>query len=65
MTWSMRWTKTVLLNVNNFSFHEGLNPKFMSKIRASYIIVERVFEDMYMLELSLEIKVHPTILSHY
>ena len=38
--WSMRWAKTVLLNGKNFTLPEGLIPKFMSKIRASYLIVE-------------------------
>ena len=58
--WSMGWAKTILLNVNNFTLFEGLIPKFMSKIRALYLIVERLFKDMYKLDLSPEVKVHLT-----
>ena len=49
----------VLLNVKNFTLPEGLTPKFMSKFAGPFPIVERVFKDVYKLELPLEIKVHP------
>ena len=58
--WSMRWNKKVLLNVNNFTLPKGLILKFMSKIGVWFPIVERVFKDMYKLELPPEIKVHLT-----
>lgn len=50
----------VLLNVKNFTMPEGLTPKFMSKFAGPFPIVERVFKDVYKLELPPEIKVHPT-----
>ena len=50
----------VLLNVNNFTLPEGLTPKFISKVGAMFPIVERVFKDMYRLELPPKIKVHLT-----
>ena len=50
----------VLLNVKNFTLLEGLTPKFMSKFAGPFAIVERVFKDVYKLELPPEIKVHPT-----
>jgi hypothetical protein len=50
----------VLLNVKNFTMPEGLTPKFMSKFAGLFPIVERVFKDVYKLELPPEIKVHPT-----
>ena len=50
----------VLLNVKNFTLLEGLTPKFMSKFAGPFPIVERVFKDVYKLELPPEIKVHPT-----
>ena len=50
----------VLLNVKNFTLPEGLTPKFMSKFAGPFAIVERVFKDVYKLELPPEIKVHPT-----
>ena len=50
----------VLLNVKNFTLPQGLTPKFMSKFASPFPIVERVFKDVYKLELPLEIKVHPT-----
>jgi hypothetical protein len=40
---------------------EGLTPKFMSKFAGPFPIVERVFKDVYKLELPPEIKVHPTL----
>ena len=39
---------------------KGLTPKFMSKFLGPFYIVERVFKDVYKLELPPEIKVHPT-----
>ena len=50
----------VLLNVKNFTMPEGLTPKFMSKFAGPFPIVERMFKDVYKLELPPEIKVHPT-----
>ena len=50
----------VLLNVKNFTLPKGLTPKFMSKFAGQFLIVERVFKDVYKLELLPEIKVHPT-----
>ena len=50
----------VLNNVNNFTLPKRLIPKVMHKIRASYLIVKRVFKDMYKLDLPPEVKVHPT-----
>ena len=50
----------VLLNVKNFILPEGLIPKFMSKFVGPFPIVERVFKDVYKLELPPKIKVHPT-----
>ena len=50
----------VLLNVKNFTLPEGLTPKFMSKFAGPFAIVERVFKDVYKLELPPKIKVHPT-----
>ena len=50
----------VLLNVKNVTLPEGLTPKFMSKFAGPFPIVERVFKDVYKLELLPEIKVHPT-----
>ena len=50
----------VLLNMKNFTLLEGLTPKFMSKFAGPFPIVERVFKDVYKLELPPEIKVHPT-----
>ena len=58
--WSMRWAETVLLNVNNFTLPKGLTPKFMSKIKALYSIMEWVFKDMYKFKLPPAIKVHLT-----
>lgn len=49
----------VLLNVKNFTMREGLTLKFMSKFAGPFPIVNRVFKDVYKLELSREIKVHP------
>ena len=50
----------VLLNVKNFTLPEGLTPKFMSKFAGPFSIVEKLFKDVYKLELPPEIKVHPT-----
>lgn len=50
----------VLMNVKNFTMPEGLTPKFMSKFVGPFSIRERVFKDVYKLELPPEIKVHPT-----
>ena len=50
----------VLLNVKNFTLPKGLTPNFMSKFVSPFPIVERVFMDVYKLELPPEIKVHPT-----
>ena len=49
-----------MLNVNNFTLPEVLTPKFMSKVGPTFPIVERVFKDMYKLELLPKIKVHLT-----
>ena len=49
----------MLLNVKNFTLSEGLTPKFMSKVGFLFPIVERMFKDMYKLELPPDIKVHP------
>jgi hypothetical protein len=58
--WSTRWTKKVLLNVNNFNMPKGLTLKFMSKVGASFSIVKQMFKDIYKLELPANIKVHLT-----
>jgi hypothetical protein len=50
----------VLLNVKNFTMLEGLTPKFMSKFAGLFSILERVFKDVYKLELPPKIKMHPT-----
>ena len=50
----------VLLNVKNFTMPKSITPKFMSKFASPFHIVERVFKDVYKLELPPEIKVHPT-----
>ena len=50
----------VLLKVKNFTMPEGLTPKFMSKFAGPFAIVEKLFKDVYKLELPPEIKVHPT-----
>ena len=55
--WRMRWAKKVLLNV---TLPEGLTPKFMSKIEATFPIVELVFKDMCKFKLLPENKMHPT-----
>ena len=57
--WIMLWAK-VLLNVRNFTMPKALTPKFMSKLVGPFPIVERVFKNVYKLELPFEIKVHPT-----
>ena len=44
----------------NFTMSKGLIPKFMSIFAGSFPIVERVFKDVYKLELLHEIKVYPT-----
>jgi hypothetical protein len=49
----------VLLNVKNFTMLECLTSNFMSKFAGPFPIVERVFKDVYGLELPFEIKVHP------
>ena len=50
----------VWLNVKNFTLPEGLTPKFMAKYAGPFVIAQRLFEDVYKLELPQEIKVHPT-----
>ena len=50
----------MLLNVNNFSLSEGLTPKFVSKVGASFSIVKWVLKNIYKLELLANIKVRPT-----
>ena len=50
----------VFLNMKDFTLLEGLTPKFMSKFVGPFSIVERVFKDVYKLELPPEMKVHPT-----
>ena len=50
----------VFLNVKNFTMLEGLTPKFISKFEDSFFNMKWVFKDVYKLELSPEIKVHPT-----
>ena len=52
--------QNVLLNVKNFTMPKLLTPKFMSKFAGLFSIVERVFKDVYKLELPPVIKVHPT-----
>ena len=42
----MRFAKMELLNVKNFTLPEVLTPKFMSKIRALFPIMEGMFKDM-------------------
>ena len=49
-----------LLNVKDFMMPEGLALKFMYKFASPFLIVQRVFKDIYKLELPPEIKVHPT-----
>ena len=46
--------------MKNFTILKGLTPKFMSKLVGLFSIVERVFKDVYKLELLPEIKMHPT-----
>jgi len=50
----------VWLNVKNSILFEGLTPKFMIKYTRPYVIVKWLFEDVYELELSPKIQLHPT-----
>ena len=50
----------VLLSVYNFTLPEGLTLKIMSKIGASFPIMEQLFKDMYKLALPPMIKAHLT-----
>ena len=50
----------LLLNVKNLTMPERLTQKFMSKFADPFQIVERVFKNVYKLELLPKLKVHPT-----
>ena len=50
----------ILLNVKNSTMLECLLPKFMSKFAGMFLFIERVFKDVYKLELPPNINVHPS-----
>ena len=43
------------MNVNNFTLSKGLTPRFMSKVGASFSIVEQMVKDMFKLEVPPDI----------